>query len=198
MPDQTLDDFAIVRVMGKYAWPLVIGALILGGGLYLSLRDRVPSQRSASELSGVDEGPGVGQRAPNFTLRTFDGDAKSLQDLTKGKRVTVINFYASWCPPCREEIPYFVQIFNEKKDQGVQFIGINTQDTKSSGRDFTLAYQIDYPALFDEGGEIFLKYRGFMPSTIVLNQDLVIARRFTGAVAEDVLRQTIDQLLEES
>lgn len=184
--------------MGKAAWFLAIGLLILGGGAYLFLRDRVSPPSTSGNGAGETEGPNVGQLAPNFTLRTFEGESKSLAELTSDKKVTVINFYASWCPPCREEIPYFVTIYQDKKGQGVQFIGINTQDTKSSGRDFTLAYQISYPTLFDDAGDVFLKLRGFMPSTIVLDKDRVIARRFTGAVAEDVLRQTIDQLLEEN
>lgn len=143
---------------------------------------------------GVSEG----SRASDFRLKNFDGQEQSLQELTVGKKVTVMNFYASWCPPCKEEIPYFIDIYNEKKGEGVQFIGINTQDDQQSGRDFTLVYQIAYPTLFDKNSRIFFQYRAFMPSTIILNKDGVIVKRFTGAVAEDALRAFIDQTLRES
>lgn len=80
--------------------------------------------------------------APDFTLTSFDGDQLTLSDL-RGK-VVVINFWASWCPPCREEAAYLEESWRKYRDQGVVFIGVNYADTENEALEYIEEFNITY------------------------------------------------------
>jgi len=90
----------------------------------------------------------AGKSAPSFELPLLDGSGVLTDDDLRGKPV-VINFWASWCIPCREEAPVFERIWKAYRDQGVMFLGVNIKDAESDARAFVEEFGITYPTVRD-------------------------------------------------
>lgn len=137
--------------------------------------------------------------APAFAGELLDGAAF---DSTKlAGNVVVINFWGSWCPPCRVESPEFQQVYSQLQDQGVQFLGVDVKDQRQLAQAFTDSAGVQYPSLFDPAGEVAVAFRGFpanaVPSTIVLDAQGRVAAVYTGAVAQQDLTTALNALLDE-
>ncbi len=137
--------------------------------------------------------------APDFSGTLLDGREFDSGELDGG--VAVLNFWGSWCAPCRVESPQFQEVYAELRDQGVQFLGVNVKDTDQLARAFEDSFGIEFPSLDDPRGEVALAFRDYpanaIPSTIVLDAQGRVAAIYTGAVEQDDLRRVLDRLLEE-
>jgi peroxiredoxin len=113
--------------------------------------------------------------AENFSLETVDGGNKvSLHDF-KGKPV-VLNFWATWCGPCKEELPLFEKMWNKFKDEDVVFIGIDVMDDRKNASEFIKNAGITYTNLYDKPGEVSSKYKVVaLPVTFFINKEGEIA-----------------------
>ncbi|MFE7510802.1 TlpA family protein disulfide reductase [Streptomyces sp. NPDC057540] len=142
--------------------------------------------------------------APNdIAGETLDGKRLDVADL-KGK-IVVLNAWGSWCGPCRAEAPHFAKVAADLKDQGVEFVGLNTRDpNKQPAIAFEEDYGVPYPSLYDPQGKLILF--GFpkgtlnpqaIPSTVVLDKEGKIAARSLMALDEKKLRSMIEPLLKE-
>ncbi len=140
------------------------------------------------------------QSAPGFSGELLDGTPFDSADLDGD--IVVINFWGSWCAPCRIETPEFQQVFTEVRDSEVSFLGIDVRDERQLASAFYADNGIEYPSLFDPRSEVALAFRGFpanaVPSTILLDRQGRVAAVFTAAVAGDDLRAALSRLLEES
>jgi peroxiredoxin len=124
--------------------------------------------------------------AKDFSLASLDGNKKvELKDF-RGKPL-VINFWSSWCGPCREEMPFLQKSWSEYKDKGVTFLGIDVLDEENSAKAFINVYGISYPNLKDPSGEIANAYGVIaLPVTFFIDKEGKIIRRNYGAfVGED-------------
>jgi len=138
--------------------------------------------------------------APKFSGTLLDGEAFESSALAGD--VAVLNFWGSWCPPCRVETPQFSEVSQEYADQDVQFLGI---DVKEQDQQFADAFVTDkgiaFPSVYDPRGEVSLAFRDYppnaIPSTIVLDRDYRVAAVYTGEVQPDDLRRAIDRALAE-
>jgi peroxiredoxin len=135
--------------------------------------------------------------APKFSGTLLGGGTFSSEELSGD--VAVLNFWGSWCPPCRVETPQFQQVYTEVQARGVQFLGLNVKETDEQfATAFVKEKGITFPSLYDPRGEIALAFRDYpanaIPSTIVLDRDGRVAAVYTGAVAEDDLRSVLDRL----
>jgi cytochrome c biogenesis protein CcmG/thiol:disulfide interchange protein DsbE len=130
--------------------------------------------------------PRVGQRAPAFSLpRLSGGGTVSLASL-RGKTV-VLNFFASWCKPCKREAPALEQVWRDYRSQGVVVLGIDTNDAASDARRFISAHGVTYPTLGDGGGLAGEYGILNLPVTYVLNrQGRVVGGEILGPVSEQV------------
>jgi peroxiredoxin len=139
------------------------------------------------------------QRAPEFAGTLLDGTKYSSSALSGD--VAVINFWGSWCPPCRVETPEFQQVYGDVQGDGVQFLGINVKDTDQLARAFEENFGIEFPSLDDPRGEVALAFRDYpasaIPSTIVLDRQSQVAAVYTGAVEQGDLRAVLDRLTAE-
>jgi cytochrome c biogenesis protein CcmG/thiol:disulfide interchange protein DsbE len=137
--------------------------------------------------------------APNFTLDRLNGDSFRLQE-HRGE-VVVLNFWATWCPPCREEIPDFVRLQEDLGDRGVQFVGVALErdPDPQAVRDFAENMNVNYPIGLDDGS-IAQKYGGVrtLPTTFVIGPDGEIRGRIPGRTTEERLRPALEQLLAET
>ncbi len=126
----------------------------------------------------------------DWTSAELDGD------------IAVLNFWGSWCPPCRVETPEFQEVYAEVRDEGVTFLGLNVKEADEQfAQAFVDSRGIEFPSLYDPAGEVALTFQDYpataIPSTIVLDRDGRVAAVYTGAVAQDDLRAVIDRLLGE-
>jgi len=138
--------------------------------------------------------------APAFSGELLDGTPFRSEDLEGD--IAVINFWGSWCAPCRVETPDFQAVYAELRDDGVQFLGIDVKDNREMASAFMDNVGAEYPSLFDPRGEVALAFRGFpanvVPSTIVLDTQGRVAGVYTGAVGRDDLRSVLSSLLQET
>ena len=141
------------------------------------------------------------QAAPGFSGELLgDGGAFSSAELAGD--VAVLNFWGSWCPPCRVETPQFQEVYADVRDQGVQFLGLNVKEASEQvAQAFVDSEGIEFPSIYDPRGEVALAFRdcpaNAIPSTIVLDRQGRVAAVYTGEVAQDDLRAVIDSLLGE-
>jgi thiol-disulfide isomerase/thioredoxin len=139
--------------------------------------------------------------APEFSGTLLGGGTFSSEELSGD--VAVLNFWGSWCGPCRVETPEFQEVYADVRDDGVQFLGLNVKETSEQ---FALAFVerfgIEFPSLYDPRGEVALAFRDYpataIPSTIVLDRDQRVAAVYTGEVAQDDLRRVLDLVLGEA
>ena len=138
--------------------------------------------------------------APEFSGTLLGGGDFSSGELSGD--VAVLNFWGSWCPPCRVETPEFQEVYADVREQEVQFLGLNVKETSEQ---FALAFVdrfgIEFPSLYDPRGEVALAFRDYpanaIPSTIVLDRDGRVAAVYTGEISQDDLRRVLDRLIEE-
>jgi thiol-disulfide isomerase/thioredoxin len=138
--------------------------------------------------------------APEFSGTLLGGGGFSSTELAED--VAVLNFWGSWCGPCRVETPEFQEVYAEVRAEGVQFLGLNVKETSEQ---FALAFVdrfgIEFPSLYDPRGEVALAFRNYpantIPSTIVLDPQGRVAAVYTGTVSQEDLRTVLDRLLEE-
>ena len=125
--------------------------------------------------------------APDFEIETFGGETLRLSDLN-GK-VVVLNFWASWCPPCRWEMPFFETMWQEYRDRDVVFVGIAMSDTLENARDFAEESGVTYPIALDTTNEIVRAYEILsLPTTFFIGKDGNIERKLTSAANEGLLK----------
>ena len=138
--------------------------------------------------------------APEFSGQLLGGGDYSSTELAGD--VAVLNFWGSWCAPCRVETPEFQEVYADVRDQGVAFLGLNV---KEASEQFAVAFVdrfgIEFPSLYDPRGEVALAFRGYpanaIPSTIVLDTEGRVAAVYTGTVSKENLRTVIDRVLGE-
>jgi cytochrome c biogenesis protein CcmG/thiol:disulfide interchange protein DsbE len=138
-------------------------------------------------------------QAPDFTLERLDDDGTLTLSSLRGKAV-VLNTWASWCIPCKEEAPYLEQIWRDNRDRGVVVLGVNAKDLRSDARRFVDRFDLTFPVVRDGSGDAIEKYgvTGF-PETFVLDREGRVVQAFVGAVNGDEdkvrLRSVIDRAL---
>ncbi len=144
-------------------------------------------------LARPESGPLSGGPAPDFNLQSFDGGQLSLATLRD--RVIVLNFWASWCDPCREEAPILEKAWREYQGQGVIFIGIAYKDTEDKARAFLDEFGITYPNALDPANRVAQAYRvRGVPETFFIGGGQ-IADLYIGPLSEDQLVTRIEKLL---
>ncbi len=137
--------------------------------------------------------------APAFSGELLDGSPFDSSSLAGD--VAVINFWGSWCAPCRVETPEFQAVHAEVADRGVQFLSIDVKDERQLAIAFVEKLGVSYPSVFDPRGEVAMAFRGFpanvVPSTILLDRAGRVAAVYTGQVRGEDLRTAIELLLAE-
>jgi len=139
------------------------------------------SLTTACQSNGVpDEAPQAGKPAPQFQLANPDGQLVSLSDL-RGKLV-LINFWASWCGPCRQEMPYIQQIYNEWQAKGMVLLAINIGESPSQVEEFMQSQGLSFPVLLDTEGKVAGQYGiRAIPTSFFIDRDGIIQDMKVGA-----------------
>ncbi|CUU54228.1 Thiol-disulfide isomerase or thioredoxin [Parafrankia irregularis] len=182
----------------------VAAVLLAGGGLAgCSANANKVDATGGGGYGFVQQAPGQdfvapAQRraAPKLAGETLDGDQLDLASL-RGKPV-VLNFWASWCAPCRAETPHLVTLAADNPD--VAFVGVDEKEEPASARAFVRDFKVTYPSVIDRLGTLAAGWPISigLPSTIVLDAEGRIAARFTGGVVPEDLTKILTQLRTEA
>ena len=169
--------------------------------LILSLLSMGPVQRAATPAA-PDSSEGCTTKVVpaklNFTLKDPDDKKVKLADY-KGK-VIVLNFWATWCVPCKTEIPEFVELQKQYEQQGVQFIGVSVDEksTLPKLKPYVEEHSMNYPVLQGNSNEGLLDAYGplaAVPTTYLIKRDGTLCKRHSGAVTKDVLERELKTLI---
>jgi cytochrome c biogenesis protein CcmG, thiol:disulfide interchange protein DsbE len=136
----------------------------------------------------------VGRPAAAFALQKLDGTDKMVIDAPSG-RVTVINFFASWCIPCKEENPVLVRVYERYRASDVVFIGVLYQDSRENGLKYVQDNGVTWLTGSDDDGRVAFSYGVFgIPETYFIGTDGIIAGRHIGPIDETTLVNGIETL----
>ena len=133
------------------------------------------------------------EQAADFTLEMLDGKMASLSDY-RGQKV-VLNFWATWCPPCKAEVPHLQNFYEENENSDVQLLAVNltASDSMSDVENFVDGYGITFPVLLDIDGEVGQQYEVItIPTTYFLDEEGNIVEKYIGALDEETMENILD------
>ena len=153
-------------------------------------------QGNAGGISPLNSDNIINSKAPDFTLKDLNGKTVSLSAF-KGK-VILLNFWATWCPPCRAEMPSLNKLYNILKPRGLEVVAVSTDRSISDIKDFIESHRVGFPILFDSERSASKLYRVFsMPTTFLIDRKGVIVEKFYGEYdwTEPETKEKIEKLL---
>ena len=135
----------------------------------------------------------IGKKIPNINLKYFDENKFYTEDDLKKNNYTLINFWASWCAPCRQEHPLLIQLSKEKN---LKLLGINFKDKKKKAEIFLKDFENPYDFLTkDEQGKNSVKFGIYgIPESILVNKDLIILKKFIGPLSNEDINSIIEMV----
>ncbi len=158
----------------------------------------VSADRSGASTAGEVPAPREGFLAPDFSLSTPEGEVVKLSEL-RGQAV-LVNLWATWCPPCRAEMPAMQKLYEEYRHEGFVILAVNMtyQDDRLAIAPFIQQYQLTFPILIDERGDVAQKYElRSLPSSFFIDHDGFIQEVVIGGpMSEALLRTRIESILQ--
>ncbi|WP_307892423.1 thiol-disulfide oxidoreductase ResA [Bacillus swezeyi] len=136
----------------------------------------------------------LNKQAPNFKLATLSDEKIELKDL-QGKGV-LVNFWASWCDPCKKEMPAIQKAYNQYKDKGFEVVAVNIQEPDLTVESFLKNNNITFPVILDKSGEVYNLWDvGRIPVSFFISSDGIIKRKYEGEMSQEQLDQWIKETL---
>lgn len=193
--------------LSSLALPLLIVATIVGGLYYIEQRRGGGGAASSGsggfgivllppEKDPTGRGPSAeaGRAAPDFLLETLDGGQLRLSD--QQGRPVLVNFWASWCTPCRKEMPEIVRAYDAQKANGLQVIGVDLQENGDVVRSFAQEFGMTFPIVMDRNGSVGDAWRlggpvQGMPSSYFIDARGVVQARVSGPLTAETLSQQL-------
>ncbi|WP_332689215.1 TlpA disulfide reductase family protein [Halalkalibacter lacteus] len=167
--------------------------LLCGVGFMYSQSDSFFQQVEESVAASIQTGVQVGQEALPIELTTLNGKQVSLDDFI-GQPV-VLNFFATWCHPCQEEMPVILEMEKRLKEKGAAFLAINMtsqEKSKAEINPFLQHFRATFDPLLDEDGETMKKYQIIgIPTTIIIDEQGVIIQRINGGLTFDLMEDLV-------
>ena len=165
----------------------------------VSLTNKVESASKQEEIPGVDltkTNVQEGSTAPDFKLTTLKGDQMNLSDY-RGKKV-ILNFWATWCPPCKAEMPHMQKFYENNKENGIEVIAVNLTNI-DKGQENIEAFVNDYGLTFDipldVDGDVGTQYQAFtIPTSYIIDSNGIITKRIVGPMDESMMTNLVSEI----
>ena len=168
---------------------VVFAVLVLA--FFAVLAFGLANRSSATGRSGMTR---IGKPAPQFAMQLLGGGEFQLSD--HEGRPLVINFWASWCPPCRQESPAFERQWRRYRDTGIQFVGVDIQDDVSDAEAYVREFGLTFPNGLDPDGKITIDYGVIgLPVTFFVGSSGIVEGRWVGAIPEEKLEEWVNTLV---
>jgi cytochrome c biogenesis protein CcmG/thiol:disulfide interchange protein DsbE len=173
------------------------GLVIFGAIAMVILPKSIPATEPTVKQSDQDITPAeLNEKAPDLELMDLEGKAVSLEDY-RGQ-VVLVNNWATWCPPCRAEMPILESYYQDHKDEGFVLIGIEAGEPADEVNEFVENYGISFPVWLDPESKAIIGFRNMaLPSSYVINPDGMIVLAWTGTVTRNSLENYLTPLLKE-
>lgn len=150
----------------------------------------------STQHSAAVPGVGIGNAAYDFTLTDTNGGDMKLSEL-RGKKV-LLNFWATWCPPCRVEMPELEKFAHNKADDDIIVLGVNLTKTEGSSQDvvpFVQKNNISFPVVLDLDGSVMSQYKVIAyPTSFIIDEQGIIRNIYQGAINYDIMNQAFKEL----
>jgi thiol-disulfide isomerase/thioredoxin len=193
---------------GVKRYMVVVGGFLVGAILFAQLAGpihrvmdplQVESFVSLKQLFTTGGIYGVPAKAPNLAITTIEGEAFTLHELAGENRVVVLNFWATWCRPCVEEMPGMERVHLAYEDKEVAFVGIAVKDTIWNVREFLAGQPVSYGIAVDDQNEIGDAFGGVktLPTTVFLDNNSDIVKYHRGYMGQKELKESLERLLAE-
>ena len=173
----------------------IIVAIILSALFFTVYQAVTEDARVSKSLeSDPETGLDIGSKAPDFTLQGYDGEAISLSAIDKP---VMLNFWASWCPPCKAEMPHMKNFYEKNKDE-VEIVAVNMMHQESSEQDmmkFYKEYGLNFPVPIDEDGMVSTTYQVVsIPTSYFIDSEGIIVSKYTGPMTETSISETFKRI----
>ena len=174
----------------------VVTSLVSAGLLLVLLLRLIAASHTVSAVSSFQL---TGHRAPDFAIQTWTWDGSPSQTVRLSAyagRPVVVNFWASWCDACKAEEPVLVAAYQKYKAQGVMFLGVADEDTKSGGIAFLKQYNVTFPSGPPVNAQMPIDYGTTgIPETVFIDRQGIVEGKFQGAIDDGTLNREIQALL---
>ncbi|WP_066060854.1 thiol-disulfide oxidoreductase ResA [Neobacillus soli] len=135
----------------------------------------------------------VGEAAPDFALVDMQGNKHRLSEY-KGQGV-FLNFWGTWCPPCKKEMPYINNQYHQFKDKGVQLMSVDIQESPLAVSQFADRLKLDFPIMIDTDKEVMNTYGiDLLPATFLIDKNGKVLKYHTGELSEDKIREFMEKI----
>lgn len=176
----------------------ILALILILGFKFLSPTSKTPKVQAPKTITNVSTstfGLDKGQTAPDLTLSTLTGNSMKLSS-QRGKTV-ILNFWTTWCPPCKAEMPDMQKFYYNYKKRNIIVVGLNLTDSESNLdqiKNFANQYKISFPILLDTKGEIRKLYKIItIPTTYIIDSNGIIVETVIGPMSYDKMKKlTLD------
>jgi thiol-disulfide isomerase/thioredoxin len=191
---------------GAKRYMVVVGGFLVGAVLFAQVASPIhrvmdplqfESFVSLKQLFTTGGIYGVPAKAPNLAITTIEGKPLELHEVTGENRVVVLNFWATWCRPCVQEMPDLEKVHRAYRKKGVTFVGIAAQDTVWKVREFLAQHPVSYSIAVDDQNDITDVFGGVktLPTTVFLDNDNNIVKYHKGYMDQKELEESLEKLL---
>ncbi|WP_352420316.1 TlpA disulfide reductase family protein [Proteiniborus sp.] len=136
----------------------------------------------------------IGEPAPDFILEDLEGNKVSLKNY-EGEKTVLLNFWASWCPPCREEMPDLNKLYEENKDDDFIVLAVNVGESESAVKNFIEENGYTFPVLLDETQEVGVTYNTFsIPTSVMIDKEGIIRAYRPGLMTYEHMIEMLDNV----
>ncbi|MGJ7920190.1 peroxiredoxin family protein [Neobacillus sp. LXY-4] len=172
---------------------VVMGMYYVVSGLFLQTDSALTSSSKQERSTNLHTGIQEGEKAPDFQLDTLEGEAIKLSD-SKGKKV-VLNFWATWCPPCKAEMPHVERFYQDQENNRVEILAVNlttSEKGKNEISQFIKDYELTFPILLDENGDIADMYQAItIPTSYIIDSNGIIRKKIVGPIDQEMLEEIV-------
>lgn len=152
-----------------------------------------PEEPATKKAQAAEIGVTTGKAAPSFRLKNLQGQEITI-DGSRDQKIYVLNFWATWCPPCRAEMPD-LEKFYQKKQGELQFYAINLDEPADKVQSFVNSNGLTFPVLLDQGGDVGALYKvNAIPTTLVLDKTGTVRLRKSGMITEAELENVLAKI----